>query len=149
MLLFKEVVDRVVLVILIFPHLFQIFLKMFLAILDLVDQANLEKGRRSNRGNDLRYDISIDLDDAFKGKEEKINYTTYKKCKTCAGSGAKPGSKPTACSYCGGQGRVRSNQGFFTIQQTCPECSGEGEQITILAVAVVEQVKLNQMNLFQ
>ena len=88
------------------------------------------KGRRSNRGNDLRYDISIDLDDAFKGKEEKINYTTYKKCKTCAGSGAKPGSKPTACSYCGGQGRVRSNQGFFTIQQTCPECSGEGEQIS-------------------
>ena len=88
------------------------------------------RGRRNNRGNDLRYDISIDLNDAFEGKEEKINYTTYKKCKTCSGSGAKPGSRPSACSYCGGQGKVRSNQGFFTIQQTCPECSGVGEQIS-------------------
>ena len=88
------------------------------------------RGRRNNRGNDLRYDISIDLNDAFEGKEEKINYTTYKKCKTCSGSGAKPGSRPSACGYCGGQGKVRSNQGFFTIQQTCPECSGEGEQIS-------------------
>ena len=62
--------------------------------------------RSSNRGNDLRYDITIDLNDAFTGTEKKINYTTYKKCKTCSGSGAKPGSKPSACSYCGGQGRV-------------------------------------------
>ena len=88
------------------------------------------RGRRNNRGNDLRYDITIDLNDAFNGKEEKINYTTYKKCKTCSGSGAKPGSKPSACNYCGGQGKVRSSQGFFTIQQTCPECSGEGEKIS-------------------
>ena len=87
------------------------------------------RGRRNNRGNDLRYDISIDLNDAFSGKEEKISYTTYKKCKSCSGSGAKPGSKPASCNYCGGQGKVRSSQGFFTIQQTCPECNGEGEQI--------------------
>ena len=86
--------------------------------------------RRSNRGSDLRYDVSIDLNDAYSGTEKKINYTTYKKCKTCTGSGAKPGSKPSACSYCGGQGKVRSSQGFFTIQQTCPQCSGEGEKIT-------------------
>ena len=88
------------------------------------------RGRSNNRGNDLRYDMSINLDDAFNGTEKKINYTTYKKCKTCSGSGAKPGSKPTICSYCGGQGKVRSSQGFFTIQQTCPQCSGEGEKIT-------------------
>ena len=88
------------------------------------------RGRSNNRGNDLRYDISIDLDDAFTGTEKKINYTTYKKCKTCSGAGSKPGSKPSACGYCGGQGRVRSSQGFFTIQQTCPECGGEGEKIT-------------------
>ena len=89
------------------------------------------RSRRSyNRGNDLRYDISINLNDAYTGTEKKINYTTYKKCKTCLGSGAKPGSKPSACSYCGGQGKVRSSQGFFTIQQTCPECAGEGEKIT-------------------
>ena len=87
--------------------------------------------RRTNfRGNDLRYDISIDLNDAYNGTEKEINYNTFKKCKTCTGSGAKPGSKPSSCSYCGGQGKVRSSQGFFTIQQTCPECSGEGEKIT-------------------
>jgi len=88
------------------------------------------RGRSNNRGSDLRYDVSIDLNNAFTGTEKKVNYTTYKKCKTCSGSGAKPGSKPSACSYCGGQGKVRSSQGFFTIQQTCPQCSGEGEKIT-------------------
>tara|TARA_B100000945_G_scaffold257712_1_gene215303 strand:- start:517 stop:1653 length:1137 start_codon:yes stop_codon:yes gene_type:complete len=86
--------------------------------------------RSNNRGSDLRYDVSIDLNDAFAGTEKKINYTTYKKCKTCTGSGAKPGSKPSVCNYCNGQGKVRSSQGFFTIQQTCPQCSGEGEKIT-------------------
>ena len=88
------------------------------------------RGRTINRGSDLRYDISIELNDAFEGTEKNISYTTYKKCKTCSGSGAKPGSKPTSCSYCNGQGKVRSSQGFFTIQQTCPECSGEGEKIS-------------------
>ncbi len=86
--------------------------------------------RSSNRGNDLRYDISINLHNAFTGTEKKINYTTSKKCKNCSGSGAKPGSKPVACGFCNGQGRVRTSQGFFTIQQTCPECSGEGEKIS-------------------
>ena len=88
------------------------------------------RGRTINRGSDLRYDISIELNDAFSGTEKNISYTTYKKCKTCSGNGAKPGSKPTSCSYCNGQGKVRSSQGFFTIQQTCPECSGEGEKIS-------------------
>jgi len=88
------------------------------------------RSRSNNRGNDLRYDVSIELNDAFNGTEKKINYTTYKKCKTCSGSGAKPGSKPSTCNYCNGQGSVRSSQGFFTIQQTCPQCSGEGEKIT-------------------
>ncbi len=88
------------------------------------------RGRTNNRGSDLRYDISIELNDAFIGTEKNISYTTYKKCKTCSGSGAKPGSKPTSCNYCNGQGKVRSSQGFFTIQQTCPECSGEGEKIS-------------------
>jgi len=88
------------------------------------------RSRSNNRGSDLRYDVSIDLNDAYTGTEKKINYTTYKKCKTCSGSGAKPGTKPSACNYCGGQGRVRSSQGFFTIQQTCPQCGGEGEKIS-------------------
>ena len=89
-------------------------------------------GRRSsgNRGNDLRYDVSISLEEAYKGLEKKINYTTYKKCNSCKGSGAEPGSKPIKCDYCNGGGKIRSNQGFFTVQQTCPQCNGYGETIS-------------------
>ena len=85
--------------------------------------------RSSNRGNDLRYDINISLEEAFKGIEKNVKYTTYKKCSDCSGSGAAKGSKPVSCSYCDGNGKVRTNQGFFTIQQTCPQCSGYGETI--------------------
>ena len=83
-----------------------------------------------NRGNDLRYDVSISLEDAYKGLDKKILYTTYKKCSSCKGSGAEPGSKPVECDYCDGRGKVRSNQGFFTVQQTCPQCDGYGETIS-------------------
>jgi molecular chaperone DnaJ len=87
-------------------------------------------GRRtSNRGNDLRYDINIKLEEAYEGLNKKINYTSYKKCNRCSGQGSEPGSKPLTCSYCRGQGKIRSSQGFFTIQQTCPECGGYGESI--------------------
>jgi molecular chaperone DnaJ len=85
--------------------------------------------RSSNRGNDLRYDVSISLEEAYKGIEKNIRYTTYKKCSDCVGSGAAKGSKPIRCNYCDGKGKVRTNQGFFTIQQTCPQCSGYGETI--------------------
>ena len=86
--------------------------------------------RSSNRGNDLRYDLSISLEDAYKGLERNIKYTTYKKCSDCSGSGAAKGSKPIKCNYCSGRGKVRTNQGFFTIQQTCPQCAGSGESIS-------------------
>ena len=85
--------------------------------------------RSSNRGNDLRYDVSISLEDAFKGVEKNVKYTTYKSCLSCSGSGAAKGSKPIKCNYCSGKGKVRTNQGFFTVQQTCPQCSGYGETI--------------------
>jgi len=87
--------------------------------------------RRSSgsRGNDLRYDLSISLGDAYRGLEKKIDYTTYKKCDGCSGSGAEPGSKPIKCDYCKGNGKIRSSQGFFTVQQTCPQCNGNGETI--------------------
>jgi molecular chaperone DnaJ len=88
-------------------------------------------GRSSgSRGNDLRYDLSISLEEAYKGLEKKIKYTTYKKCNDCKGSGAEPGSKPIVCDYCDGKGKIRSNQGFFTVQQTCPQCGGNGETIS-------------------
>ena len=107
-----------------------IFEDVFGDISDFGFGSSRRSRRSNNRGNDLRYDISIDLNDSYTGIEKKISYTTYKKCKTCSGSGSKPGSKPSSCSYCNGQGKVRSSQGFFTIQQTCPECGGEGEKIT-------------------
>ncbi len=91
------------------------------------------RGRRRSsdfRGADLRYDLSISLEDAFNGKKQEINFSSSDKCLTCSGSGAEPGSKPISCSTCAGQGQVRSSQGFFTIQQTCPECAGSGEQIS-------------------
>ena len=89
-------------------------------------------GRRSTnvRGADLRYDLSISLEDAYNGKKHEINFSSSDKCGRCNGHGAEPGSKPITCSTCGGQGKVRSSQGFFTIQQACPECSGSGEQIS-------------------
>jgi len=91
------------------------------------------RGRRRSsdyRGTDLRYDLSISLEDAYNGKKQEINFSSSDKCEICDGYGAEPGSKPISCSTCGGQGQVRSSQGFFTIQQTCPECSGSGEQIS-------------------
>ena len=91
-------------------------------------------GRRSrrsnNRGSDLRYDLSISLEEAYTGKKQDIKFSTSEKCDTCKGSGSKPGHDANSCSMCGGHGQVRSSQGFFTVQQTCPQCSGSGEMIT-------------------
>ncbi len=91
-------------------------------------------GRRSrrsnNRGSDLRYDLSITLEEAYSGKKQDIKFSSSEKCDTCKGSGSKPGHNVGSCSMCGGHGQVRSSQGFFTVQQTCPQCSGSGEEIT-------------------
>ena len=89
------------------------------------------RGRRANyRGSDLRYDLSITLEEAYKGKKQDIKFSTSEKCNTCSGSGSKPGHDAGSCSMCGGRGQVRSSQGFFTVQQTCPQCGGAGEEIT-------------------
>jgi molecular chaperone DnaJ len=88
------------------------------------------RGNSSNRGSDLRYDLSITLEEAFSGKKQNIQFSTSDKCNTCKGSGSKPGHSADRCTYCGGNGKIRTNQGFFTVQQTCPQCSGNGEEIT-------------------
>ena len=89
------------------------------------------RNRSSNfRGSDLRYDISINLEEAYFGKKQDISFSASEKCTNCKGQGSQPGSNPQSCSTCGGNGKVRSSQGFFTIQQTCPQCSGSGEEIT-------------------
>ena len=90
-------------------------------------------GRRrksSNRGSDLRYDITVSLEDAFTGKKLKVKLPTQVRCEDCSGSGAAKGSQPITCQMCRGQGQVRSQQGFFSIQQTCPQCQGSGSTIS-------------------
>jgi len=81
------------------------------------------------RGADLRYNLEITLSDAYVGKTAQIRVPTSVSCETCAGSGARAGTKPTACPTCGGHGKVRASQGFFTIERTCPNCQGRGETI--------------------
>ncbi len=93
------------------------------------------RGRRGGgrggreRGADLRYNLEISLEDAFSGKTETITIPTSVACEACSGTGAKAGSKPRTCPTCGGIGRVRAQQGFFTIERTCPNCHGRGEVI--------------------
>ena len=86
---------------------------------------------RSNvyRGADLRYTLEIDLEDAARGTETKIRIPTLEACEVCHGSGAKPGTEPTTCQTCAGHGQVRMQQGFFSIAQTCPRCSGTGKVV--------------------
>jgi len=90
-------------------------------------------GRRTQagpaRGSDLRYNIEVSLEDAFKGKQTSIRVATFVHCDTCKGNGAEPGSRPVTCRTCQGHGRVRAQQGFFTIERTCPTCQGSGQTI--------------------
>jgi len=89
------------------------------------------RGRsRVQRGADLRYNMELDLEEAVRGVEKKIRIPTLVACKTCSGSGAKAGTKPTTCGTCGGIGQVRMQQGFFSVQQTCPACHGEGSTVS-------------------
>ena len=82
------------------------------------------------RGSDLRYNMEVSLSDAYAGKTAQIRVPTSVGCEACQGSGAKPGSKPVSCTTCGGHGKVRAAQGFFTIERTCPTCQGRGEIIS-------------------
>jgi molecular chaperone DnaJ len=81
------------------------------------------------RGADMRYNLEISLEDAYNGRTETITIPTSVTCEVCSGSGAKAGSKPRTCPTCGGAGRVRAAQGFFSIERTCPNCHGRGEVI--------------------
>ncbi len=81
------------------------------------------------RGADLRYNMEITLEESYFGKAAQIRVPTSITCETCSGSGAKAGTSPTACTTCGGAGRVRAGQGFFAIERTCPHCQGRGEVI--------------------
>jgi molecular chaperone DnaJ len=87
-------------------------------------------GQRVYRGSDLRYNLELSLEDAVAGTEVKIRIPTQVACTDCGGSGAKKGSEPKTCTTCGGHGQVRMQQGFFSLQQTCPHCQGSGTIIS-------------------
>ncbi len=86
-------------------------------------------GPQVYRGADLRYNLDITLEQAANGFDTTIRVPSWSECDTCHGSGAKPGTSPTTCGTCGGHGQVRMQQGFFSIQQTCPKCHGTGKVI--------------------
>jgi molecular chaperone DnaJ len=86
-------------------------------------------GSRARRGADLRYNLQLSLEDAVAGTTVKIRVPTLVKCDSCGGSGAKKGTQPKTCETCGGHGQVRMQQGFFSVQQTCPRCHGKGTMI--------------------
>jgi molecular chaperone DnaJ len=87
-------------------------------------------GRRGpQRGSDLKYNLELTLEQAVKGAEVKIRVPTLVNCETCDGSGGKNGSRPVTCGTCQGQGQVRMQQGFFSVQQACPTCHGQGSTI--------------------
>ena len=84
-------------------------------------------GRRAARGADLRYNLGITLEDAYRGMQKSINVPTSVACDSCNGSGSEGGAEPTTCPTCSGMGKVRAQQGFFTVERTCPTCSGMGQ----------------------
>ncbi|HUO92049.1 MAG TPA: molecular chaperone DnaJ [Rhizomicrobium sp.] len=84
------------------------------------------KARRSNRGADLRYNLEITLEEAFHGKNAQLKVNAAVACEGCGGTGAEAGSKPEQCPGCQGAGKMRAQQGFFTIERTCPHCQGSG-----------------------
>ncbi len=89
-----------------------------------------QRGRRAVRGSDLRYDLRIPLETAFSGTEEKLSIRGSTTCQQCDGTGSRDGSEPSGCPTCNGRGKVRAQQGFFTVERTCPTCRGQGSVIS-------------------
>jgi len=87
------------------------------------------RGRRAQRGADLRYDLTLSFEEAAAGKKLKIRIPRTEACETCGGSGAKPGTSPVSCPACGGRGQKTFQQGFFAVTRTCPQCQGAGRVI--------------------
>jgi molecular chaperone DnaJ len=97
---------------------------------DIFGGGGRQGGQRVHRGADLRYNLELSLENAVFGTTVEIRVPTHVNCKTCNGTGAKKGTNPTTCTTCGGVGQVRMQQGFFAVQQTCPNCHGQGKTIS-------------------
>jgi molecular chaperone DnaJ len=85
--------------------------------------------RRQNRGGDLRYNLNVTLEEAFRGRHAEIKVPSAVACEVCGGTGAEPGTHAEQCPTCAGHGKVRATQGFFTIERTCPACQGQGRVV--------------------
>ena len=85
--------------------------------------------QRAARGSDLRYNLRVTLEEAYSGSQKTINVPTSVACGSCSGTGAEGGSEPTTCPTCSGMGKVRAQQGFFTMERTCPTCAGAGKVV--------------------
>lgn len=97
---------------------------------DIFGGGGARGGQRVYRGADLRYNLELSLEEAVNGTTVKIRVPTLVPCEPCGGSGAKKGTSPSTCSTCKGHGQVRMQQGFFSLQQTCPRCHGSGKMIS-------------------
>ncbi len=117
------------------PEAFQDFSDIFGGFGDFGDffEGLFGGGRRSrgpgNRGEDLRYDLELTLEEIGKETEKTLEIPRHETCESCKGSGCAPGAKPATCSQCGGAGQVRFSQGFFSITRPCPRCGGRGQTI--------------------
>ena len=96
---------------------------------DCMGSGGRRNSQRATRGSDLRYNMRVTLEEAFSGKKSSITVPSSVSCDTCSGSGAHGGVDPLTCPTCSGQGKVRAQQGFFTVERTCPTCTGKGQII--------------------
>ena len=91
--------------------------------------ARARGGQRASRGSDLRYNLRLSLEEAFRGKQATVTVPGSVVCEVCHGTGAEGGAEPATCPTCSGMGKVRAQQGFFTVERTCPTCQGRGQII--------------------
>lgn len=103
---------------------------VFEDIFENIFSGNRGRQSRAHRGSDLQFNVQLTLEEAAVGKQIEITVPRHAVCQPCNGSGSKPGSTPKNCETCNGVGQVRIQQGFFSIQQTCPSCHGEGKVIS-------------------